>query len=160
MNKSNEDPTNLNLLQGKHPKTCLENTLNCSISTKYHMLMSGYLWKKNVLFREKYVENISTFLSQEGKKKVFIGIFSRPMNSWFIQMKPGINWVTTTAEKQSVSLNTMWRSCRHFPSCSSLHVNMGWRGIDVWRHVQSQHLKTYYNYNCNPIKMIQIQRSM
>lgn len=26
MNESNQDPTNLNLLQGKHPKTCLENT--------------------------------------------------------------------------------------------------------------------------------------
>lgn len=41
MNTSERDGANLNLLQGKHPKTRLENASNGLNSRKEHRLMSG-----------------------------------------------------------------------------------------------------------------------
>lgn len=73
MNKSKQDPTNLNLLQGKHPTTRLENAsnqLNRQERTYADewIVMKGDLPKKHVLWEET-TGGISQHSSPKKKKK-------------------------------------------------------------------------------------------
>lgn len=73
MNKSKQDPTNLNLMQGKHPKTRLENAsnqLNRQERTYADewIVMKGDLPKKHVLWEET-TGGISQHSSPKKKKK-------------------------------------------------------------------------------------------